>query len=129
MENVLVVIFRLLLGFLAEITVFNFLEWPSLYRTAQEPKNIGFACFLWFCGGCIIAAASLLIFDHALITTHVLRIVNLIFAPITTAYIFRAIARQRSVTNPLIIPDNHFWGAFFSMLGFVLFRFAYAPYP
>jgi hypothetical protein len=58
-----------------------------------------------------------------------LRIVNLVSAPVASAFISQAIARRRSRHNPFITPRNHFWQSFWFTLGIVAVRFAYAVRP
>jgi hypothetical protein len=126
MEELLIVIIQFIFEFTLNILGNIPFDWSSRNRTTPEPDSIVFPCFLWFCGGCALAGISLLIARHSLITLPALRIVNLVIAPVTSAFISRAIARHRAINNPFIIPNNHFWQAFSFTLGLVIIRFAYA---
>lgn len=126
MEEILIVILQFLFEFILNVLGNIPFDWPSQNRTKPEPEGISLRCFLWFCGGCALAGLSLLIVKHTMIDVAALRVVNLVFAPVSSAFISQAIARRRARDNPFIIPRNHFWQAFWFTLGLVIIRFAYA---
>jgi len=126
MEELLIVIVQFLFEFTLNVLGNIPFDWPSQDRTAPESEAVVFPRFLWFCGGCALAGISLLVAKHTLIALPALRIANLVAAPVTSAFISRAIAQHRALRNPFIIPGNHFWQAFFFTLGLALIRFAYA---
>lgn len=68
----------------------------------------------------------MLIVKHTIIAISILRMVNLVLAPIASAYLSKRIANRRSKDNPFIVPRNHFWQAFWFTLGLTLIKFAYA---
>jgi hypothetical protein len=62
-------------------------DWPSRNRTTPEPEDIFLRCFLWFCGGCVLAGVSLLIVKHTIISVSAPRIANLALAPFASAFL------------------------------------------
>jgi hypothetical protein len=126
MEELLIVIIQFLIEFALDVLANIPFDWPSRDRTSPEPEDLSFRCFLWFCGGCLIAGASLLIVKHTIIAISVFRMANLALAPIASAFLSHRIAGHRAKENPFIVPRNHFWQAFWFTLGLVLIRFAYA---
>ena len=65
-------------------------------------------------------------FKRTWITHPHLRILNLIFAPVISAFISQAIARRRRENDTGIIPRDHFWQALWFTLGLVIVRFMFA---
>ena len=126
MEDLLVAILQFLFEFAFDVLSNIPFDWPSKNRRTPEPEGIALRCFLWFCGGCLLAGISLLVVRHTIITFAALRLANLVLAPLASAYLSQGIARRRSVNNPFIVPRNHFWQAFWFTPGLVLVRFAYA---
>ncbi len=126
MEELLVVILQFLFEFLVDVFANIPFDWPSRNRRTPEPESIGWWCFLWFIGGCVLGAMSLLVLGYTLIHIGALRIVNLAIAPLAAASLSQAIAIRRAKTNSNLRPRNHFWKAFWFTLGLVLVRFAYA---
>ncbi len=126
MEELLIIIFQFLFEFILNALSYMPFDWPSRGRTTSEPEGVSALCILWFCGGCVLAWASLLVVNSTIISISALRITNLALAPIASAYISQTIASHRAQSNPFIIPRNHFWQAFWFTLGLVLIRFAYA---
>lgn len=126
MEELIVVIlqgfFEFILNVLGNIPA----DWPSKNRNTPERESVVANCFLWFLGGCVLAGISLIFFKHTLIPTLELRIANLVLAPIASAFLSEHIAKRRAEKNPLIIPRNHFWQAFWYTVGLVVIRFTYA---
>lgn len=126
MEEVLIVVLQFLFEFLLEVLGNIPFDWPSRNRSTPEPEGIVLRCLLWFCGGCLLAGLSLLVVRQTMIGVDLLRIANLVLAPVSSAFVSQAIARRRARSNPFIVPRNHFWQAFWFTLGMVLIRFAYA---
>jgi hypothetical protein len=115
-------VFELALSIFANVPF----DWPSKNRRTPEPESIWLAGFWWFLGGCLVAWISTLFMKHTFISVPALRMLNIVVAPIASAYFSQAIARRRSKININIVPRNHFWQAFWFTLGLVLVRFAYA---
>ena len=128
MEDILIVIFQFLFEFAIDALANLPFDWPSRHRKTPEREEVFFPRFLWFCAGCALAGLSLLVIKHTLISISAFRVVNLVVAPITSAFIALVLARRRSLHNPFIVPRNHFWQAFFFTLGLVFIRFAYASH-
>ena len=126
MEDILIIIIQFLIEFSLEVLPWEPIDWPSRNRSIPEPSTLFLSCFLCFLGGSLLGGLSLIVFRRTLITHSVLRIVNVIVAPIVSASLSGAIARRRARINKYIIPRNHFWRAFWFTLGLVLIRFAYA---
>jgi hypothetical protein len=126
MEDLIITIFQALFEFLLEVFFYIPFDWPSTSRSQPESETIIGSCFGWFIGGCILSWLLMLVLNHTFITHPAFRIVNLVLAPITSAFVSQAIARHRSKRNHFIIPRNHFWQAFWFTLGIVAVRFAYA---
>jgi hypothetical protein len=125
MEELLIIVIQFLFEFILNVLGNIPFDWPSRTRTTPEPDNNFSHSLLWFCGGCILAGVSLLIFKQSIITVSALRMANLLLAPIVSAFISEAIANHRARSNMYIIPRNHFWQAFWFTLGLTLIRFAY----
>ena len=126
MEELLIATFQFLFEFVLDVLANLPFDWPSRNRRTPEPDSIISICFIWFFGGCILAGLSLLVLKHTLISVPVLRMANLILAPVTSGFISLTNARYRSRSNPFIVPRNHFWQAFWFTLGIVTLRFTYA---
>jgi hypothetical protein len=123
MEDLIIAILQGCFEFLIEIFGYSPIDWIF---PAERPKSLIGKCFAWFIIGCGLACVSMLFLNRTWISHPVLRIANLVLAPITSAFISQAIARYRSRHNEFIIPRNHFWQAFWFTLGIVTVRFAYA---
>jgi hypothetical protein len=128
MEELLVIILQFLFEFIINAVSSIPFDWPSRNRTTPEADNSFAQSLVWFCGGCLLAGVSLLVFKQSIISVPALRIANLILAPIISAIISEAIASHRAESNIFIIPKNHFWHAFWFTLGLTLIRFAYAKH-
>jgi hypothetical protein len=126
MEDLLIAILQGIFEFLLEVFSYTPFDWPFTGRKSPEPETITSRCVTWFVVGCGLAWVSMFVFRHTWISHPALRIVNLIVAPVTSAFISQAIARRRACGNPFIIPRNHFWQSFWFTLGIVTVRFAYA---
>jgi len=126
MEEVIIAILQAVFEFVLEIFSFVPFDWPSRSRSSPESDDVGLNCFYWFVIGCGLACSSMLFLRHTWISLSILRLANLVLAPIVSAFISRAIARRRSRHNPNINPRKHFWQAFWFTLGVVSVRFAYA---
>ena len=126
MEELLIVIIQFLCEFILNVFCNIPFDWPSRNRTSPEPEGIYLVCFLWFCGGCLLAGISLIFVKNTIISVSVLRIANLALAPFASAFLSQAIAQHRAKNNLFITPRNHFWQAFWFTLGLTLIRFAYA---
>jgi hypothetical protein len=122
MEDLLVVILQCVFEFLLEIFCYSPLDWlPWDWPEGLFGKYLG--CFIMGCG---LAGISILLFKYTWISHPLLRMVNLVFAPIASAFISQVIARYRSRKNRSLIPRNSFWQAFWFTFGIVLIRFVYA---
>jgi len=78
--------------------------------------------------GCVLGGVSVFVVQHSLLSLPALRVINLLAAPLFSAFLSKAIATRRSETNANIIPRNHFWQAFWFTLGLVMVRFAYVEH-
>lgn len=126
MEEILIVILQFLFELIVEALSYIPFDWIPRGTSKQEPDSISTRCFFWFCGGCLLAGASLLVFRHTLISVSSLRMANVALAPVASAFFSQAIARRRADSNPFIVPRNHFWQAFWFTAGLTLIRFVYA---
>jgi hypothetical protein len=124
MEDLLIAILQGLFEFILE--VFSYLFCGSWPFPNSWPESLIGRCILWFAIGCGLAALSMFFLNHTWIRLSVLRIANLILAPLTSAMISRAIAQRRKKSDESIVPRNHFWQAFWFTAGIVTVRFAYA---
>jgi hypothetical protein len=122
MEDFLIAILQAILESLCDISSYSPFDW----FTEKSPGPLTAKCIGLFIVGCGLAWISILILKYTWIHFSALRIANLIFAPLMSAFISQAVARYRSRRNPSIIPRNHFWQAFWFTLGVVTVRFAYA---
>jgi hypothetical protein len=129
MEELLIIIIQFLFELILNVLINIPFDWPSRSRHTPEPDRIVGVCMLWFGGGCLLGGISLLVLKHTLIALAALRILNVVAAPLGSAYLSQSIASRRARDNPYIHPRNHFWQAFWFTLGLVLIRFAYASRP
>jgi hypothetical protein len=125
MEDLIIAILQFLFEFLIESFTWTPFDWPSRSRSLPESESITSKCLAWFIIGAGLACVSMLFLKHTWISLPILRMANLVLAPITSAFISQAIACHRRKRNPFIIPRNHFWKAFWFTLGIVVVRFAY----
>jgi hypothetical protein len=123
MEDLLIAILQAVFEFVVEVLSYMPFEWSFPERLPES--QIG-RCLMWFTVGCLLAAFSMFFFEQTWIRFSVLRIANLILAPLTSGILSLTIARYRSREDDSIIPHRHFWQAFCFTLGIVLVRFAYA---
>jgi hypothetical protein len=122
MEDLLIAILQAILECVADVLSYGPFDWPA----GRAPGTLTGKCIALFFVGNALAWISILILKYTWIHFSALRIANLAFAPLMSAYISQAIARRRSRRNPSIIPRNHFWQAFWFTFGVVTVRFAYA---
>ena len=125
MEEIFVLILQFVIELLLNVFSIFPLDWStSEHETATSNQLwVKNAC-LFVVAGCI-AWMSTFVFPQSLISVSGLRILNVLMAPIVSAYASQAITRRRSVNNPDLNPRHHFWQAFWFTLGLVLVRFAY----
>ncbi len=126
MEDLILVILQFLFEFLLEIFSNLPFDWPLSRKDGWEAANLTGKCLTFFLLGCGLAIISMLVFKRTWISHPALQILNLVLAPIISAFISQAIARRRSRRHPDVIPRDHFWQAFWFTLGLVFVRFAYA---
>ena len=126
MEDLLIAILQGIFEFLIEIFSYTPLDLPFSWTDNWRPESLWQKCIAWFIVGCGLACITFLFIHRTWISHPIFRILNLITAPIISAFISEAIARRRSRRNPDIVPRNHFWQAFWFTLGIVTVRFAYA---
>jgi hypothetical protein len=122
MEDFLIAILQALLESIFDISSYS----PFDFFTGDSPRPLTIKCIGLFIAGCGLAWISVLILKYTWIHFSALRIANLIFAPLMSAFISQAVARHRRKQNPSIIPRNHFWQAFWFTFGVVTVRFAFA---
>ena len=126
MDEVLVVIIQFVVEFILNVGIDIPFEWPSRHRSTPEPESVAGVCVFWLILGGALAGISLLIFPRTIVSLHVLRIANLLLAPVASGLLSFKIAQRRARANPNIRPRNHFWQAFWFTIGWVAIRFAYA---
>lgn len=124
MEELLILVLQGLFEFLFDVAS-GLGHWPLTNDTKQEKKDGLNSWLIWVFAGGLMAVLSLVAFRHTFIPTPQLRIANLLLAPVASAFLTQHIAKQRALTNPNIIPRQHFWQAFWYAIGFVVVRFAY----
>jgi hypothetical protein len=81
MEDLLIAILQGLFEFALEVLANIPFDWPLSTRKTSEPRSLRIACFLWFVGGCLLGALSILLLKHTWIRFSPLRIANLPLAP------------------------------------------------
>jgi hypothetical protein len=106
-------------------------DWPFKKRAWNEADDwhsgaIWPACAIWFGFACAAGGFSLLVFPRTLIALPVLRIANLIVAPLLSAKLALVLARRRARRHVSVVPRYHFWKSFWFTLGLAAIRFAYA---
>lgn len=128
MEEILVAVLQFL--FELFINIFSNVSFDSTFsnQSKSEPASSWDSYFWWFIGACCLGWLSLLVFKYTLIHSFSLRCTNIIFAPLISAQLSQALAVQRAKSDPLIVPQQHYWRAFWFALGFALVRFAYATH-
>jgi hypothetical protein len=128
MEEIIVIIIQVLFEFIVNI-ILNVLAYsPFDVRTygkhARETMD-GELGFLLFLAGALMGALSLKIIGYHIIQNSALRILGLLLLPYITAKIFHAVAWFFARSKEGIVPDDHFWRAFWFTLGLTLVRFAF----
>jgi hypothetical protein len=108
--------------------IYTPLDFLSSKSSNQETSEIIQRCVFWCFLGLVTAGGSLWLMDHSLIQSSHLRMLNIVFAPISSAYISKLIANGRATRKPNIVPRYHFWQAFWFTLGFVMIRFIFAKH-
>jgi hypothetical protein len=126
MEDLLIAILQGIFEFFIEIFGYSGYSPIDWLFPHERPKSLIGKCITWFIVGCGLAGISMLFLKRTWISYPALRTLNLMAAPIASAFISQAIARHRNRNNPDIIPRNHFWQAFWFTLGIVTVRFAFA---
>ena len=126
MEDLLIAILQGIFEFLIEIFSYTPLDWPFSRTDRWRPESLWGKCLTWFIIGCGLACITFLFLHRTWISHPIFRILNLITAPLVSAFISEAVAKRRSRRDPDIVPRNHFWQAFWFTLGIVTVRFAYA---
>ena len=126
MEEILIIVVQFLVEFLFSAVASIPFDGPSFTRKTPESENRLIVNFSWLILGCIVAGISLLFFQQTLISVSIIRLINIILAPIAAAYLSEAIAEKCVKVNSYLKPRNHFWQAFWFTLGLTLTRFAFA---
>jgi hypothetical protein len=113
MEDLLIILLQFLFELVFDIIIywlFDLMGWQ--YEKFSKPRPLWLTIPAW-CGlGTLAGILSVLAFSKSLITIHILRLFTLAVAPLTSAYIAEAIAKQRVQKDNSIIPRRHFWQAF-----------------
>lgn len=128
MEELLIILIQFLLELVLEVFANLPFQWASRRRNREYPDSIAFSSLCWFLCAALLGAFSLWAFPQTLIATPALRITNLIIAPLLSGGIFYWLAQRRCDDNPILIPRNHLWQAFWFTLGFTVVRFVYATH-
>jgi len=97
MEEVIIAILQAVFEFVLEIFSFVPFDWPSRSRSSPESDDVGLNCFYWFVIGCGLACSSMLFLRHTWISLSILRLANLVLAPIVSAFFSRG---HRPPTQP-----------------------------
>jgi hypothetical protein len=122
MEELLVVIIQCLVEM-----VFYF-PFDSLTTSwSGESEELG-GCgllFLYFVAGGTIGGFSLLILPRHLIHSSAVRVANLFIAPILAGTMAWGLMTWLKSSNIARLPRNHFWTAFWFVLGFDAIRLAW----
>lgn len=127
MEELLVVIVQFLIELLGNVLTSGLLDWPARQRHTPDPQAIWPVAQLYLLGGLALGwLLTHLWWPHTFIHWPSLRMLNLVAAPVASAYLAQALAQRRVLTRPHICPRNHFWYAFWMALGFALSRLAFA---
>jgi hypothetical protein len=64
MEDLIIAILQGLFEFALEVLANIPFGWPLSARKTSEPRSLPRACFLWFVGGCLLGALSILLLKH-----------------------------------------------------------------
>ncbi|HEU5397306.1 MAG TPA: hypothetical protein VFV81_09065 [Verrucomicrobiae bacterium] len=126
MEDLIIAVLQGIFEFLLEIFSYTPLDWPFTWTDRGRPETLWGKCAAWFIAGGGIAGVILLFWHRTWISHPLFRILNLITAPIISAFLAEWIAKRRNLRNLDVVPRNHFWQAFWFTLGIVSVRFAYA---
>jgi len=125
LEDLLIIAIQGMLQLLVESIVYIPFDWPSKKRITPDAQRVWPKATILFLIGCVFGGVSVFVIEHSLLQLPALRVINLLAAPLFSAFLSRVIANRRSETNANIIPRNHFWQAFWFTLGLVMVRFAY----
>ena len=124
MEELIILSFRAVLA-----TILFALEglayWPFDYEfespDSRYPKWLVF--LFYFCGGCALGLASLLLFPHTWLSESPLRILNLIVTPLAGGAVGFFTAKHLYNKSNSVQRRAHFWSGFLFALGISSMRF------
>lgn len=114
------------LSFVLELLLELFSWVPCDWVSRRRDRDDGPSYFLWFLVGLVLGGISVVLFHGALIHAPVLRIVNLILAPVLAGFMASRIKGRADRAGDVWLPPQRFWCAFWLTLGVVLVRFAVA---
>ena len=122
MEELLVVIIQCLV----EAALYSPFDILAASRGDELPefKGCGFFALYLIAGG-IMGGLSLLILPRHLISSSSLRVANLFIAPILVASLSWVVAARLKSLKIARLPGNHFWTAFWFVLGLDAVRLAW----
>lgn len=128
MEEVLIVILQFLGELILEVLASSPLEFFSNSQASVNSDSRENSCIKWFCGGALLGGLSLLVLHNSMISLTILRLANLVLAPILSGLVSKGIASYRAQRDPAFMPRTNFWQAFWFTFGLVLIRFMYATH-
>ena len=126
MEDILIALLQCLFEVLLQIV--SLLPWDwVVYRREESVGNQSWGYgLLSLTAGASVAGLSLLILPHALVHHSWLRMANVLFAPLTTAWLSFLWAGIRQKKDPTVSPGHHFLFSLLFAFAFALIRFTYA---
>jgi len=123
MEDVIVLLLQAIFEFVFEVLAYLPFDLP---RSRSSGGSLAECCIALCAIGAVLSGVSLVFFRHTFLALPALRIGNLALAPIASAFLSQAIARQRATRIPAIVPRERFWQAFWFTAGMVTVRFVFA---
>ncbi len=126
MEEVLIVILQFLGEVILEVLASSPLEFFSNSQAEANSDSRVSSCIKWFAGGALLGGLSLLVLHNSMISLPILRLANLLLAPILSGLVSKGIASYRAQRDPAFIPHTNFWQAYWFTFGLVVIRFMYA---
>lgn len=124
MEEILAKFLRVLVELVFKL-IAALWEWPSKSRARPAKETVLLAAGVWLFGGIVAGGAWVCFFPAFILPYAMLRMGNLVAAPILSGGVGYFIARHRATANPNIRPSNCFWYLFLSAFGLVTTRFAF----
>ena len=119
MEELIMAVLGLVLEVLGELLCWIPTDWISRQRDRNDRPSYS----LWLLVGLILGVTSVLLFSTTFLHSTVLRIGNLVVAPMLAGFLASKMKGKSDRAGDIWVASQRFWCAFWLTLGIVLVRF------